>query len=124
MTYFVLTMYGIFALLGAYITYIFINQKKYWYIPYGLSMVAVFVAWGYDHLYDTNFGDYALILILSLSVIESLVVLVSTLKLKRQEKENTEESVQTEQVQTLKPVPVMIWLVLKIALIYLIASGM
>lgn len=126
-TYIFLTLMGLISLIGAMSVVIYIKQKKYWYIPYGIMMMLIGFTWGYDSLHDTNHSDYVMLAILTISIIESLVLLFKNTRL--QEPVTPTESSEDETEQE-APVAkkslfwIVTWLIIKMIFMYIVFNRM
>lgn len=123
-TYIFLTLMGLISLIGAMSVVIYIKQKQYWYIPYGILMMVIGFSWGYDSLHDTNHSDYVLLAILTISIIESLVLLFKNTRLQESVTQTEEDTEEEAPVAKKSLFWIVTWLIIKMIFMYIVFNRM
>ena len=110
---------GLFALLSVlclFTVFIFIKQKKYWYLPGSILLVITFALFVKDRITGSDIGHYALAGVLVISIIESIVELR---KLSKTEMGTEEEN----RIKKSSMFWGMLWLFMKGFLVYFILTA-
>ncbi|WP_442637930.1 hypothetical protein [Rossellomorea marisflavi] len=127
MDYVMYFLFGFMGLIGLMTTYIYIHEKKYLYVPYGIMLIAISGALFWDRGHDTSYTRYVFIVAFILYLIESIVTLCYLLKQKG--KEVDEEAGENKEElpvfinPNVKPGWVVVWIVIKILIIYFLVQG-
>lgn len=108
-------LFSLMTVISMFVVYIFIKQKKYWHLPGSIFLVITFALFVKDEITGSDVAHFALAGVVFISIIESIVEIRKLSKTSAE----TEEERRIRKSTTTRGV---VWLFLKILLVYLILT--